>query len=61
MEERLWCCCGFGCRHGFALSFCSGGEVSDLSGDGKIDGDSLNEPPAAPPRVSPSPTPPSID
>ena len=45
----------------FALSFCSGGEVSDLSGDGKIDGDSLNEPPAAPPRVSPSPTPPSID
>ena len=30
MEERQWCRCGFRCRCGFALSFRSGGEVSDL-------------------------------
>jgi hypothetical protein len=31
MEERQWCRRGFGYRHGFALSFRSGGEVSDVS------------------------------
>ena len=36
MEERRWCHCGF------VLSFRSGGEVSELSGIGKID--SENEP-----------------
>jgi hypothetical protein len=65
-----------GGRRGFALSIRSGGEVSDLSGNGRIDDeneprhlswlvfrDALNGPPTSwvPPHVSPSPTSPSID
>ena len=76
MEKRRWCCRVFGCCRGFALPFRSGGEVSGLSGDGRIDGeneprqtswlvfyDALNGPPTSwvPHRVYPSPTPPSID
>jgi len=37
MEKRRRCRCGFGCRRGFALSFRSGSEISDLSGNGRID------------------------
>jgi hypothetical protein len=33
---------GFGCRRGFTLSFRSGGEISDLSENGRIDDE--NEP-----------------
>ena len=39
---RWWCCRDFGCHRDFTLSFCSGGEVSDLSGNGRIDDE--NEP-----------------
>ena len=35
IEERRWCRRGFGCHRGFTLSFHSGGEVSDLSENGR--------------------------